>query len=77
MRCTPRGYGFITGPRTTEEQADLRYLRTWPPEAGNAALTETVAVPAELAERVGALVAALGWEGIFELELVRVPAGAH
>jgi predicted ATP-grasp superfamily ATP-dependent carboligase len=53
-----------------------RYLRTWPPEAGNAALTETVEVPDGVAERVGALVAELGWEGIFELELVRRPDGS-
>src|SRR3954469_25356308 len=48
-----------------------RYLRTWPPDAGNAALTETVAVPEGLDRRVEALMAELRWEGIFELELVR------
>jgi predicted ATP-grasp superfamily ATP-dependent carboligase len=47
-----------------------RYLRTWPPEAGNAALTETIAPPEGLARRVEALMADLRWEGIFELELM-------
>jgi predicted ATP-grasp superfamily ATP-dependent carboligase len=53
-----------------------RYLRTWPPDAGNAALTETVAVPDGLDRRVERLMAALGWEGIFELELVRGDDGS-
>jgi predicted ATP-grasp superfamily ATP-dependent carboligase len=47
-----------------------RYLRTWPPEAGNAALTETIAPPDGLARRVEALMADLSWEGMFELELM-------
>lgn len=53
-----------------------RYLRTWPAEAGNAALTETVAVPDGLDRRIEALMAELRWEGIFELELVRRPDGS-
>ena len=52
-----------------------RYLRTWPAEAGNAALSETVPVPDELAAAVGSLLGDLGWEGIFELELLRRPGG--
>jgi predicted ATP-grasp superfamily ATP-dependent carboligase len=47
-----------------------RYLRTWPPEAGNAAFSQTIPSPAGLAERVRELVARLGWEGMFELELI-------
>jgi predicted ATP-grasp superfamily ATP-dependent carboligase len=47
-----------------------RYLRTWPPAAGNAAASETIEPPSLLAERVGALVRRLGWDGIFEVELV-------
>ena len=52
-----------------------RYDRTWPPDAGNAALSETIEPPPGLAERIGQLIARLGWKGIFELELVRDPAG--
>lgn len=53
-----------------------RYLRTWPADAGNAALTETVEPPDDLARRIEALVAQMGWQGIFELELVRRPDGS-
>jgi predicted ATP-grasp superfamily ATP-dependent carboligase len=47
-----------------------RYIRTWPPAAGNAAFAETMRLPAELCERVSALLQRVGWEGIFELELL-------
>ena len=47
-----------------------RYQRTWPPEAGSVAYSETIAPPPGLCEKVRALVSAIGWEGIFELELV-------
>src|SRR3954469_4065668 len=53
-----------------------RYLRTWPPDAGNAALTETVPVPNGFAARVETLLAELSWQGIFELELVRGDDGS-
>lgn len=53
-----------------------RYLRTWPADAGNAALTETVEPPDGLARRIEGLVARMGWQGIFELELVRGPDGS-
>jgi predicted ATP-grasp superfamily ATP-dependent carboligase len=52
-----------------------RYLRTWPVEAGNVAFAETMAPPDGLRERVGRLLGALGWTGLFELELIRSPAG--
>jgi D-aspartate ligase len=47
-----------------------RYERTWPPEGGNVAFSQTIAPPAELVERVQALVARLSWTGLFELELI-------
>jgi predicted ATP-grasp superfamily ATP-dependent carboligase len=47
-----------------------RYRRTWPPEAGSVAFSETTSPSRELRDKVGALVAALGWQGMFELELV-------
>jgi predicted ATP-grasp superfamily ATP-dependent carboligase len=49
-----------------------RYLRTWPPAAGNAAASETIEPPGLLRERIESLVQTLGWEGIFEVELVDV-----
>ena len=47
-----------------------RYRRTWPPEAGSVAFSETIEPPAGLSEKVHALLAAMGWEGMFELELL-------
>ena len=53
-----------------------RYLRTWPADAGNAALTETVDPPEGLARQIEGLLARMGWQGIFELELMRRPDGS-
>jgi predicted ATP-grasp superfamily ATP-dependent carboligase len=54
-----------------------RYERTWPPRAGSVSYSETLAFPQDLAAEVSALVSALGWEGIFELELVRDREGRY
>ena len=53
----------------------VRFLRTWPPGAGAAAYAETVAPPRGLSERVEKLLGALGWRGIFELELLDLGRG--
>jgi predicted ATP-grasp superfamily ATP-dependent carboligase len=53
----------------------VRFLRTWPPLAGAACFAETVPVPTGLMERVQALLDALGWRGIFELEFLDLGAG--
>jgi predicted ATP-grasp superfamily ATP-dependent carboligase len=47
-----------------------RYRRTWPPDGGSAAYSETIDPPAGLTERVLRLVNRIGWEGIFELEFL-------
>jgi predicted ATP-grasp superfamily ATP-dependent carboligase len=47
-----------------------RYLRTWYPDAGNAALSETVEAPGELRRRVISLLEDLQWQGLFEIELL-------
>ncbi len=52
-----------------------RYVRTWPPAAGSVSFSETIAAPPELHRRVAALIEALGWRGIFELELIERPDG--
>lgn len=52
-----------------------RYARLWPPQAGNVSFSETIDPPGVLVERVEALIAALGWEGVFELELIDHPGG--
>ena len=51
-------------------EAFSRYHRTWRPEAGNASYSETADAPAELRRRVVAVLSELGWEGMFELELI-------
>jgi FkbM family methyltransferase len=48
-----------------------RYLRTWPPAAGNAAYAQTEPVPQRLLEAVEVFVDAMGWRGVFELELIQ------
>jgi predicted ATP-grasp superfamily ATP-dependent carboligase len=53
-----------------------RYARTWPPEAGPVSSSRTATPPAELVRRVDALIGALGWQGIFELELIERPDGS-
>jgi FAD-dependent urate hydroxylase len=53
-----------------------RYQRTWPPEAGNVAFSETIASPAGLSEKVRRLVSAMGWQGVFELELLDASDGS-
>jgi FAD-dependent urate hydroxylase len=47
-----------------------RYHRTWYPGGGNACYSETIDASAALRERVVALLDDLGWEGLFELELI-------
>ena len=62
--------GVIAGGRLLGV-AVARYRRTWPVSAGNAAFAETVAASPMLEEMVRALMVSLGWEGIFELELIQ------
>ena len=52
-----------------------RYDRTWPPEAGNVSASETVPLPPEAEREMAELLEGLGWEGIFEVELLRLPDG--
>ena len=63
------GGGVIVDDRL-HSIAFSRYLRTWPPSAGSASLSETIAPPPGLSERIEALLSAIGWQGIFEVELL-------
>lgn len=54
-----------------------RYIRTWPPEAGNVAYAETLAPSDRLRDQVAQLLGHLGWTGLFELELILGPAGTY
>ena len=58
--------GFVTS----------RYKRVWPPGRGSAACSETFAPPAGLDVRVERLVTSLGWNGVFEIELLERHDGA-
>jgi predicted ATP-grasp superfamily ATP-dependent carboligase len=53
-----------------------RYERTWPPEAGNVSASQSVAVPDDLRDFAGAMIDAIGWAGLFELELICDAEGA-
>jgi predicted ATP-grasp superfamily ATP-dependent carboligase len=53
-----------------------RYLRTWPPEGGEVAFSVTVETPPGLSRAVENVLSALGWQGLFELELIRRADGS-
>ncbi len=53
-----------------------RYRRTWPPEGGEVAFSEAVQTPPGLREAVEALLTQLGWQGLFELEMIRRADGS-
>jgi len=55
--------------------AVARFKRTWPPGAGAASFAETVEPPDGLVESAVTLLRAVGWEGIFELEVLAFPDG--
>ena len=52
-----------------------RVPRLWPPIAGQHTFSETVRVPAGLASRVCSLLGELGWQGIFQLQMLERAAG--
>jgi predicted ATP-grasp superfamily ATP-dependent carboligase len=68
-------FGGVIGGGELLGVAVSRYRRTWPPDGGSVAYGETIAVPEQLAEKVKVLLGAIGWEGIFELELIQSAPG--
>lgn len=54
-----------------------RYLRTWPAEAGSVSFSRSIEVPERLHDSVTRLLGSLGWEGIFELELIEQGEGDY
>jgi predicted ATP-grasp superfamily ATP-dependent carboligase len=48
-----------------------RYGRTWPPEGGAVSFAQTIPPPHGLRQRVEDLLAILGWQGVFELEVIQ------
>lgn len=63
--------GVATPDRGFLAFATSLYSRTWPPQGGNVAFSETIDAPSGLRERVESLIEGIGWQGIFELELLR------
>jgi predicted ATP-grasp superfamily ATP-dependent carboligase len=51
--------------------ATSRYSRTYPVDGGPVAYARTVEPPPQLEQRVNVMLSLLGWQGIFEVELVR------
>jgi predicted ATP-grasp superfamily ATP-dependent carboligase len=49
-----------------------RFVRTWPPDAGSAAMAVTVDPPAGLEARVLDFVSRIGWKGVFQLQLLEL-----
>lgn len=52
-----------------------RYRRTWPPLGGPVSASQTAEPPASLVRSVRSLIETLGWQGIFELELIERAGG--
>jgi predicted ATP-grasp superfamily ATP-dependent carboligase len=63
--------GGVIGSGRLLACATSMYVRTWPPDAGNAVFSTTIATPAGLRARAERLLADLGWEGLFELEVIQ------
>jgi FAD-dependent urate hydroxylase len=69
-RGTVLSFGGVLADGRLLGEALSCYRRTWYPEAGSVSFSQTVAIPPALRERTVALLEDLGWEGIFELELI-------
>jgi predicted ATP-grasp superfamily ATP-dependent carboligase len=67
--------GGVATERWLLAAAVSQYDRTWPGEGGNVSFSHTIAPPPGLLDRVQKLVSAMGWFGMFELELIARPDG--
>jgi predicted ATP-grasp superfamily ATP-dependent carboligase len=70
-RGEPYSFGGLMIDGRLVALAMSHYRRTWPPQAGYAAFAETIDPPQALERMVGTLMREIGWQGIFELELIR------
>jgi predicted ATP-grasp superfamily ATP-dependent carboligase len=55
--------------------AVARYVRTWPVAAGPSCSSVTIEPPAGLRNRIERLVQAIGWRGIFQVQLLELDGG--
>lgn len=78
QRCEPGAIVSLSGVVHRGELLAVcvaRDARMWPPRGGFTSASSTIEPPAGLVERVSGLLASLGWEGIFQLELVETRGG--
>lgn len=68
-------FGGVAVKGGLRASAVSRYARMWPAAGGNVSFSETISCPPGLEERVEALVRRIGWEGVFELELIEAENG--
>jgi predicted ATP-grasp superfamily ATP-dependent carboligase len=66
--------GLMT-PERLLAVAVVRWKRCWPPQSGATSFCETIAPPPGLLPRVEGLLGAIGFQGIFELELLELGGG--
>jgi predicted ATP-grasp superfamily ATP-dependent carboligase len=67
--------GGVTGDGSVLGLCVARDLRMWPPRGGFTSASETIPPPEGLVERVGQLLEDLGWQGIFQIELMELADG--
>ena len=70
LSCT----GVVAGGRLLALTASS-VPRLWPPIAGMHTFSETVEVPPGLADRVRSLLGKVGWQGIFQFQMLERPDG--
>lgn len=70
-------FGGVSGDGRLLAVAVSRYRRMWPPDGGSVTFGETIVPPEGLEEMVERLLAIVGWEGIFELELLDSGASGY
>lgn len=63
-------FGGVAANGRLAAEAVSRYIHTWPVNAGNASFSRTIDCHPELRWRIADLLGELGWEGLFELELI-------
>ncbi len=77
VRGRPVNYHLFADPQCELLASVLQFSEPllWPPGAGIRTRSHTVPVPADLQEKVGALIRDLGWHGVAGLNFIEAPGG--
>jgi predicted ATP-grasp superfamily ATP-dependent carboligase len=75
LRGPVHSLGGVVTDQGLVAAAHSRYVRTWPPDAGNVSCSVSLPLPAQLREAAATFLDRLGFRGIFELELMQKPDG--